>query len=117
MRMVEPAAVPIAFKADQALALAEQTLKDQPRDAELRTLHGVLLIEKKKFVDAIQEFQGLVREKNDDPVLHYHLGRALIFNGTVPAGRTELRQAARLGKRYLEPRMALASLALDTGQF
>src|SRR5438128_5110602 len=36
-------------RTDQALALAEQTLKDEPRDPALRRIHSVLLVEKSKF--------------------------------------------------------------------
>ncbi len=104
-------------RTDQALALAEQTLKDQPRDPDLRTLHAVLLVQTRKFDSAVQELHGLIAEKKDDPALHFQLGRALLLKGDVTAGRTELREAARLGKRYMEPRLALASMAVDTGQF
>src|SRR5262249_1436903 len=95
----------------------DQTLKDHPRDPDLRTLHAVLLVQSRKFDSAIQELKGLLADKKDDAALHFQFGRALMLKGDVTAGRTELREAARLGKRYLEPRMALASLAVDMGQF
>jgi tetratricopeptide (TPR) repeat protein len=101
----------------QALALAEQVLKDQPRDPELRTLHAVLLIQKRNYKGAISELQELVKAKGDDPVLRFHLGRALIFSGSLAAGRAELQQSVQLRRSYLEPRMALATLAVDTAQF
>jgi Flp pilus assembly protein TadD len=104
-------------RADEALAIAEEALRDQPHDAELRTLHALLMTQLRKLDGAIQEWQGLVKEKSDDPVLRFHLGRALILNGRLEAGRGELREAVRLRADYLEPRMALASLALDSGQF
>jgi predicted Zn-dependent protease len=104
-------------RADEALAIAEDTLKDQPRDVELRTLHALLLTQLRKLEGAIQEWQGLVNEKSADPVLRFQLGRALVLNSRLVAGRAELRKAASLRANYLEPRIALASLELDSAQF
>jgi Flp pilus assembly protein TadD len=104
-------------RANEALAIAEETLKDWPRDPELRTLHALLMTQLRKLEGAIQEWRGLVKEKSDDPILRFHLGRTLILSGRLEAGSTELREAARLRANYLEPRMAITSLALDSGQF
>ncbi len=104
-------------RADEALAIAEETLKDQPHDPELRTLHALLMTQLRKLEGAIQEWQGLVKEKSDDPILRFHLGRTMVLNGRLEAGRAELREAARLRANYLEPRMAITGLALESGQF
>ena len=104
-------------RSGQALALAEQVLKNQPQDPELRTLHAALLIQQKNYKGAVSELQELVKAKGDDPVLRFHLGRALILSGNLAAGRVELQQAVQLRKSDLEPRMALATLAIDTEQF
>jgi tetratricopeptide (TPR) repeat protein len=104
-------------RSGEALALAEQVLKDQSQDVELRTLHAVLLTQQRNYKGAVSELQELVNAKHDDAVLRFYLGRALIFSGSLPAGRAELQQAAQLRKSYLEPRMALATLAIDAEQF
>jgi len=104
-------------RADEALAISEEMLKDKPHDPELRTLHAMLMTQLRKLDGAIQEWQGLVKEKSNDPTLHFHLGRTMILDGRLEAGRANLIEAARLRADYLEPRMALTSLDLDSGQF
>jgi tetratricopeptide (TPR) repeat protein len=104
-------------RAEEALAIAEEALKDRPRDPELRTLHALLMTQLRKLESAIAEWQELVKEKSDDPILRFHLGRSMILNGRMEPGRAELREAVRLRANYLEPRMALTSLDLDSGQF
>ncbi|MDP9170691.1 MAG: tetratricopeptide repeat protein, partial [Acidobacteriota bacterium] len=104
-------------RADEALAIAGEMLKDKPHDVELRTLHALLMTQLRKLDSAIQEWQSLATEKSEDPTLRFHLGRTMILNGRLEAGRAELREAIRLRANYLEPRMALTSLALDSGQF
>ncbi len=104
-------------RADEALAIAEQMLKDKPHDPEVRILHAMLMTQIRKLDSAIQEWQGLVKERSTDPALHFHLGRTMILNGRLEAGRAELREAVRLRADYLAPRMALTSLDLDNGQF
>jgi tetratricopeptide (TPR) repeat protein len=102
---------------DEALAISGEMLKDNPHDTELRTSHALLMTQLRKWDGAIREWQGLVGEKNDDPAFHFHLGRTMILNGRLEAGRAELLEAARLRSNYLEPRMVLTSLDLDIGQF
>jgi tetratricopeptide (TPR) repeat protein len=107
----------LSGRTGQALALTEQASKNQPKDPELGMLHALLLMQQRDFKGAVSELQELVKAKGDDPVVRFQLGRALIFSGSLTAGRAELQQAVQLRKSYLEPRMALATLALDTQQF
>ena len=104
-------------RAEEALAISEEMLKDKPHDPELRTLHALLMTQLRKLDSAIQEWQGLVKENSADPALHFHLGRTMILDGRLEAGRANLLEAARLRANYLEPRVALTSLELDSGQF
>jgi tetratricopeptide (TPR) repeat protein len=104
-------------RAQEALAAAEQTLHQYPHDPDLRTERALLLLRQKQFDPAVKALRELIAENNGNPELHFHLGRALILQGDMTAGRTELREAVRLRDTYLEARIALASLALDNRQF
>ena len=104
-------------RAAEALAIADETLRERPDDRDLRTLHALLMTQLRKLDGAIHEWQVLVGEKKDDPVLRFHLGRTMILKGRLEAGSAELREAAHLRGKYLEPRIALTSLALDSGQY
>ena len=83
------AALIASGRPDEALEIAAGTLKAYPHDVELRTLHALLLTQLRQLDEAILEWQGLVKEKSTDPVLHFHLGRSLILNGRANDGGPE----------------------------
>jgi Flp pilus assembly protein TadD len=71
-----------AGRNDEALARADSRLKDNPRDAQVRFMRGVILAEQGKTVEAgvvfeslIQEFPELPEPYNNLAVLHAAQGR------------------------------------------
>jgi len=98
---------------DQAMAATEAALKNHPKDSDLHLARGVVLLEMKKVDPAIQELEELAKDQKDDPVLKYELGRAKQAKGEAKEAAALWQEAAKLRPTYLEPKMALASSALQ----
>ncbi|MGB9611995.1 MAG: tetratricopeptide repeat protein, partial [Bryobacteraceae bacterium] len=66
---------------------------------------------------ALEEFRRLVKDVPGNPVIRYNLGLALLANRKMDEARTAFLEAARMQRNFLEPRLALAQMALDREQW
>ncbi|HYL37652.1 MAG TPA: tetratricopeptide repeat protein [Bryobacteraceae bacterium] len=106
-------------KRTEAAALVDEILKQQPQDEEARRIRAGLKLKSndpQAIASAVSEYQALLREKSDDPVLHYDLALAFVAKGDPAAARSEFQEAIRRQPSYLLPRTALAELALKAGR-
>jgi len=100
-------------KREEAVALVEEILKEQPGDDEARTVRAGLLLDSgtpDRLEEAVREFGALVAKKPDDVTLRFQYGRALAAKGTTEAAQTQFLEAIRRRKDFLPPRLALAEI-------
>ncbi len=105
---------------DEALKMVDTILKEDPKDEEALRSQAALLVERHEKGDvdgAVTTLQGLVSKRPDDAMLQFQLGEAYKAKGDATAARTELQKAARNGKNFTAPRLALAQMDLQQGQF
>jgi predicted Zn-dependent protease len=108
----------LAGRREEAARELDSLSKEAPGDRDVRASRAYLLLESgaadgaKK---AMEEMRALIGEKDDESALHYHLGRGLLFNGDTDGARKEWLRAVQLDGADVRPRIALARLALNTG--
>lgn len=103
-------------KREEAEKAYTDVLQDAPKDPESRARRALLLLEKDAAA-SLREFQQLAKEVPANPVIRYNLGLALLANRKAEEARTSFLEAARMQRNYLEPRLALAQMAMDREQW
>lgn len=103
-------------KRDEAEKAYADVLEDAPKDPESRARRALLLLDK-DAARALEEFRRLVKDVPGNPVIRYNLGLALLANRKMEEARTAFLEAARMQRNFLEPRLALAQMALDREQW
>lgn len=103
-------------KRDEAEKAYADVLEDAPKDPESRARRALLLLDKDAAA-ALKEFQQLAKDVPGNPVIRYNLGLALLANRKMEDARTAFLEAARMQRNYLEPRLALAQMAMDREQW
>lgn len=102
-------------KRDEAVHLADETVKEQPKDEEARGLRADLWLETGKPDDlnkALQEFQDLSAQNPSDAILHYQLGRAELLKKDLNSAHSQFAEAVRLRGGFIEARYRLAEISL-----
>jgi len=111
-------ALVLAGRRSEASGLLEQLAKEAPDDRDVRASRAYLLLESgtaegtKQAMDQIRE---LIKEKDDQSALHFHLGRGLLAQGDTEGARKEWLRAVQLDAVDIRPRLGLARLSLNTG--
>lgn len=103
-------------KREEAEKAYADVLEDAPKDPESRARRALLLLDKDAAA-ALKEFQQLAKDVPGNPVIRYNLGLALLANRKMEDARTAFLEAARMQRNYLEPRLALAQMAMDREQW
>lgn len=103
-------------KREEAEKAYSDVLQDAPKDPESRARRALLLLEKDAAA-SLREFQQLVKDVPGNPVIRHNLGLALLANRRTEEARTAFLEAARMQRNYLEPRLALAQMALERDQW
>lgn len=103
-------------KNQEAAALYQKVSAASPQDREANINKAILRIET-DVAGAIRDMRGLVQTMPDNPLLRYSLGRALLLTGDVAQASFEFREAVRRQRFYLAPRLALAEISLEAGQY
>jgi tetratricopeptide (TPR) repeat protein len=107
-------------KTSQAIEQLNADLKADPDDLDLRAARAILLRETNdpgKLELAISEMNAILAQDPNNAVIRYNLGVAYLAKGDAKSGRAQLSESARLGPTYLQPRLALAELAQETGDY
>jgi tetratricopeptide (TPR) repeat protein len=104
-------------RSDAALGVIDQALTGNSRDAELHMARAMILVNQEKIDPALAELQQQDQQQKDNPLVKYQLGRALMLKGKTKEAVATWQESARLRPSYIEPRLGLASYALDTRRF
>jgi tetratricopeptide (TPR) repeat protein len=100
---------------DEAVRLAEETVKENPKDEEALGLRADLWLETGKPDDlnkALQEFKNLSAQNPSDAILHYQLGRAELLKRDLNSARSQFAEAVRLRSGFIDARYRLAEISL-----
>ncbi|MGQ9919314.1 MAG: tetratricopeptide repeat protein [Bryobacteraceae bacterium] len=101
---------------DEAEKAYADVLEDAPKDPESRARRALLMLDKDAAA-ALKEFQQLAKDVPANPVIRFNLGLALLANRKMEEARTAFLEAARMQRNFLEPRLALAQMAMDREQW
>jgi tetratricopeptide (TPR) repeat protein len=106
-------------KRAEAAEVNNQILKDNPKDADAKSLAATFLLDQGDINQATTELQAIVTSSPDNAVAHYQLGRAYLASG--PAKREEARQqfekAISLRGDMVLPRLGLAELQVMHSEY
>jgi len=107
-------------KREEALKSLEDLLAKDPKDREARTTRAVLLLDdgKPKSVDAAMlDLGALLKEKADDPVVEYNLGRGYLIKNQVSEATAQFQSALNHKPDYVQPRLALAQIDVSRKKY
>lgn len=107
-------------KRDEAEANLDKILKSDPNDAEARRAKAGFDLRSRqlaKVSDAIDIYKDLSAKRPNDTDLRFYYARALLAGGDARAARTELAAAIQRNPRSIAPRLALAQLSVNQGQY
>ncbi len=101
---------------DEALVLAEEVLKENPKDVDALTVRGGISLAKKEADAAIVDFRGVLNS-NPASVKHLRLlAHAHSMNGDHELARVALEKAAEASPKDAIVRSELAETLLRTGK-
>jgi tetratricopeptide (TPR) repeat protein len=103
-------------KKEEALAVVEQILKEQPKDDEARGVRANLWLDsgKPENVDkALTELQALVKVHPEDASLWFRMGEGDLRKGDLDAARGHFQEAVAKRKDFVQARYRLAAISLS----
>jgi tetratricopeptide (TPR) repeat protein len=106
-------------KKGEAEQLLDKLVAADPTDRAAESVRAGLLMNSgnaEKLSAAAAEFADLVKNKPEDPVAHYNLGRALLAQGDLDSARGQFLQAIERKRDYLPPRFYLVEVCLQTNR-
>jgi tetratricopeptide (TPR) repeat protein len=89
-----------AGRAPQALALADEHLAKNPRDAQMRFVRGVILTEMKKPAEARDAFERLTEDYPELPEPYNNLAVLYASEGQLDSARAALEKALAAAPNY-----------------
>ena len=107
-------------KRTEAIALAQKVVDENPDDAEAKAIRASLRLrtgDPKELDVAIAEFRSVLSKMQDNPVLRFNLGEALLAKGDVEGARTEFNESIKLRASYVPPKLALGRILLAKQDF
>lgn len=107
-------------RSTEALDLCEKILKEDKNDAEAIAMRASLWLyagKPEQINTAITELQSVVNKMQDNFVLRYNLGRALMAKGDLDSARIQFTDALKYRPDYLPARIALAQVQVSRGEF
>ena len=104
-------------KLAEAAQYADELRNTPNGDIAGRFMQGRLALARPQPADAMTIFQEVIKRQPTFAPAHYYLGLAHLQNGNIQLGRIALTEAMKQAPAYVEPRLALASLYLQTREF
>jgi Flp pilus assembly protein TadD len=105
-----------AGRSDEALARADARLKDNPRDAQVRFMRGVILAEQGKTVEAATVFERLTQEFPELPEPYNNLAVIHAAQGRYDSAQRLLQQALAAQPNYATAYENLGDLYLSMAE-
>lgn len=105
-----------AGKRDEALARADARLKENPRDAQVRFMRGVILTEQGKTTEASAAFEALIQEFPELPEPYNNLAVLHAAEGRYESAYRLLQQALAAQPNYLTAHENLGDLHLSMAE-
>ena len=102
-------------KTDRAMALANELLQKNPKDVAGLLTRGVLNVRLRKTQEAIADLTQVLRFQVDNADAHYFMALARLQHQERLPATQELQDALKYKPRFLQARLALAQLQLDSG--
>jgi tetratricopeptide (TPR) repeat protein len=99
---------------DQAAPLVDEILKKAPQDEEALRIRARLRFESGRadaVRAAVEDYKFLLQRHNNDPRLHFDMGRAKERIGEYGVAKSEYKEAIRLQTNYFAPRLGLIDIA------
>ncbi len=107
-------------KRAEAAEVNNEILKENPKDADAKSLSATFLLDQGDVNSALTQLQAVVTTTPDNATAHFELGRAYAASGR-PDGRESARQqfetAIRLQPTMLQPRLGLAELQVQHNEY
>jgi tetratricopeptide (TPR) repeat protein len=107
-------------KRDQAEANLDEILKRDPNDSEARGLKAgfdLTTQQQGKVADAVNIYKDLSSKQPNNADLRFYYARSLLASGDARAARSELSAAIQRNPNSVGPKLALAQLSVNEGQF
>ncbi|HTA67914.1 MAG TPA: tetratricopeptide repeat protein [Bryobacteraceae bacterium] len=105
---------------DAALQEVDKMVAADPKSASLKSVKAGLLLnsgEREKIDAAVQELTEVVKNKPDDPIARYNLGRALMAQGNLALSTGQFEESIKLRPSLIPPRFHLADIGIETRRF
>ena len=105
---------------DAALQEVDKMVAADPKSASLKSVKAGLLLnsgEREKIDAAVQELTEVVKNKPDDPIARYNLGRALMAQGNLALATGQFEESIKLRPSLIPPRFHLADIGIETRRF
>lgn len=107
-------------KGGEAMQEVDKLVAADPKDESSKSMKAGLLLasgDSEKIDRAVKDLDAVVKNKPDDPIAHYNLGRALLAQGDVPMARGQFEESIKKRPNFLLPRYHLAEIAIANRQF
>lgn len=107
-------------KQAESTALAQKVADENPDDPEAKAIRASLRLrtmDQKELDQAIAEFRSVLSKMQDNPVLRFNLGEALLAKGDVDGARNEFGESIKLRPSYIPPKLALGKIHLSKQEF
>jgi tetratricopeptide (TPR) repeat protein len=103
----------------EASEQVDAILKEKPDDQEGKLMRALIWLDEgkpEKLDLAMAELRAQQVRRPDDATLHFQIGNGLARKNDAEGARREWAAAARLGRDYVQPRLALIQLNLAQGK-
>jgi len=107
-------------KRAEAAEVNNEILKENPKDADAKSLAATFLLDQGDVNNALTQLQAVVITSPDNAVAHFELGRAYLASGRPDAresARQQFEKAISLQPNLLQPRLGLAELQVMHGEY
>jgi len=91
----------VAGRVDEAVALANSMLADNPRDAAAHNVLGLAHYKAGRLEQAAQEYRLAIEQKPDYAEAHFNLGNCLQMLGRTPEAEASFAAAVRAEKEFV----------------
>ena len=107
-------------KRAEAVALAQKVVDENKDDAEAKAIRASLRLrtgDPKELDQAIADFRSVLSKMQDNPVVRFNLGEALMAKGDLDGARNEFAESIKLRPSYVPPKLALARIHIGKQEF